>query len=254
MVLFNVGARFPSSLRCFSMSQKSSRGRLNQQQTIWNPSCVNPEARKHFFVCIKATEALFTQTRWFWRDFVQGHAEAVQRRMGHVDFHTFPNPRVIESDRRWVTASILSGSTQVDNDFSIISVAGPDQRPPGAAITLQAHQAEPSQRGRAKLKSFGCLSGGGRLFGRWLTAVLWSYLLFLRNAGSQWMMCKIYFHSSVVNERKREGPVLFIIRVRVIYYFSSYCQGFSIYSKSLYLSLEEANTVQRGLLINCIHM
>lgn len=58
MVLFNVGARFPSSLRCFSMSQKSSRGRLNQQQTIWNPSCVNPEARKHFFFLYKSHRSI----------------------------------------------------------------------------------------------------------------------------------------------------------------------------------------------------
>lgn len=60
----------------------------------------------------------------------------------------------------------------MDHDFSIISEAEPDQRPPGAAIMLQAHQSEPSQQGWGKLKSFGCLSGGGRLFGRWLTAVL----------------------------------------------------------------------------------
>lgn len=50
----------------------------------------------------------------------------------------------------------------------------------------------------ATLKSLGCLSGAGRWFGRWLTAVLWSYLLFLRNAGSHRMMCNVYFHASLV--------------------------------------------------------
>lgn len=185
---------------------------------------------------LKATEALFTKTRWFWRDFVQGHTEAVQRPAGYADFHTFSNPCVIESDRQWVTASILSGSTQVDNDFSITSVAGPDQLPLGAAITLQAHQSEPSQWGRAKLKSFGCLSGAGRLFGRWLKAVLWSYLLFLRNAGSQQMMCTVCFPISVMKEGKQEGTVLFIFFLTSnVLIFQRFSKMFTIQNHFIYL-------------------
>lgn len=170
------------------------------------------------------------------RDFVQGHMEADRRQVGHTDFHTFPNPYLIDSDRWWVTASILSGSTQVDNDFSIISVAGPDQLLPSAAIILQAHRSQPSQRGWGKLKSFGCLSGGGRLFGRWLTAVSWSYLLFLRNVGSHRMRSHIYFHTSDVKDRKQEGAILHLFSF-------SQCSGLKIYSKTLYLSPKEANRV-----------
>lgn len=44
-------------------------------------------------------------------------------------------------------------------------------------------------------------------------------------------------------------------RYSFIYFFFYFqCSNLKVYSKSLYLSLEEANTVQRGLLINCIHM
>lgn len=59
-----------------------------------------------------------------------------KRSVGHRFLHLHKIQDIIDSDRRWVTASILSGSTQVDNDFSIISVAGPDQCPRGAPIML----------------------------------------------------------------------------------------------------------------------
>ncbi len=67
-------------------------------------------------------------------DFGQGHREAERRHMGHLDFHTSRHPCVIDSDRRRVTASRLGRNTQVDNDSSIISVAGTDQRPRCMAI------------------------------------------------------------------------------------------------------------------------
>lgn len=117
------------------------------------------------------------------------------------------------------------------------------------SVSSPAPQSRPRRTNRSRvsgdgatLKSLGCLSGAGRLFGRWLTAVLWSYLLFLRNAGSHRMMCNVYFMHLLWNRGKT--------RRYSFIYFSSCVQRWNlkIYSASLYSS------VQRGLLLKIIHL